>query len=127
MAITALSKAQSVTETDLKIARLDVHKLKLPYKAPVKFGRVTEDASEYVLLRIVADDGKEGFAESVCRPQHTGEDATVVAYQLKTFFEPLMLGRDPFDHLNILAALNSVRACAAAKALIDIALWDLRG
>jgi L-alanine-DL-glutamate epimerase-like enolase superfamily enzyme len=120
-------KAQSATGSDLKIARLDVYKLKLPYKAPVKFGRLTEDASEYVLLRIVADNGKEGLAESVCRPQHTGEDATLVAYQIKTFFEPLMLGRDPFDHINILTGLSSVRACGAAKALIDIALWDLRG
>ena len=45
MTMLALSKAQSVTG-DLKIARVDVYKLKLPYKAPVKFGRVTEDASE---------------------------------------------------------------------------------
>jgi L-alanine-DL-glutamate epimerase-like enolase superfamily enzyme len=127
MATSSLAALQSGNQSDLKISRLNVHKLKLPYKTPVKFSRVVEDAGEYVLLRIGADNGKEGIAESVCRPQHTGEDATLVAYQLKTFFEPLLLGHDPFDQLALVAGLNSVRACEAAKAMIDVALWDLRG
>jgi L-alanine-DL-glutamate epimerase-like enolase superfamily enzyme len=113
--------------SDLKIARLDVHKLRLPYKTPVTFSRVVEAAGEYILLRVIADNGMEGIAEAVCRPQHTGEDATLVAYQIKTFFAPLLLDRDPFDHLAILVSLSSIRACEAAKSLIDIALWDLRG
>jgi hypothetical protein len=90
MAIASLSATKTPGESDLKITRLDVYKLKLPYKNPVSFSRVVEDSGEYVLLRIVADNGQEGIAESVCRPQHTGEDATLVAYQIQTFFAPLV-------------------------------------
>jgi L-alanine-DL-glutamate epimerase-like enolase superfamily enzyme len=127
MAIAAFSVPKTPGQSDLKITRLDVHKLKLPYKNPVSFSRVVEDGGEYVLLRIIADNGKEGIAESVCRPQHTGEDATLVAYQIQKFFGPLLLGADPFAHVTLLGRLGSVRACDAAKSLIDVALWDLRG
>src|SRR4051794_1592546 len=127
MAIASLSATKTPGESDLKITRLDVYKLKLPYKNPVSFSRVVEDSGEYVLLRIVADNGHEGIAESVCRPQHTGEDATLVAYQIQTFFAPLLVDADPFAQLSLLARVASIRACDAAKSLIDVALWDLRG
>jgi L-Ala-D/L-Glu epimerase len=127
MSVAALNPVKGPTQSDLKIARVEIHKLKLPYKTPVKFSRVVEDAGDYVLIRIVADNGKEGYAESVARPQHTGEDATLISYQLKTFFEPLLVGCDPFDHLALLASMSTIRFCEAAKGLIDVALWDLRG
>jgi L-alanine-DL-glutamate epimerase-like enolase superfamily enzyme len=38
-----------------------------------------------------------------------------------------MLGCDPFAHTTLLASLARIRACRAAKALVDTALWDLRG
>ena len=80
-----------------------------------------------MILRIVLPDGTEGIAESVCRPGHTGEDAVTVAYQLDTFFKPLLIGADPLGHLALLAKIAKVSECRAAKMLIDVALWDLRG
>jgi len=114
-------------KSDLKIAAVEAIRLKLPYKKPISFASLTESTGEYVILRIALADGTEGIAESVCRPGHTGEDAVAVAYQLETFFKPLLLGADPLGHLAILAKLEKVRDCRAAKMLIDIALWDLRG
>ena len=113
--------------SDLKITAVEAFRLKLPYKKPISFASLTESTGQYVVLRIKLDDGTEGIAEAVCRPGHTGEDAVLVAYQLETFFKPLLMGADPLGHLAVLAKIEKVRDCRAAKALIDIALWDLRG
>jgi len=113
--------------SDLKIAKVEAFRLKLPYKKPISFASLTESAGQYVILRITLDDGTLGIAEAVCRPGHSGEDAVTVAYQLENFFKPLLEGADPLGHLALLALIEKVRACRAAKGLIDIALWDLRG
>src|SRR4051812_23202576 len=113
--------------SDLKIMAVEAFRLKLPYKKPISFASLTESTGQYVVLRLKLDDGTEGIAEAVCRPGHTGEDAVLVAYQLETFFKPLLMNADPLGHLALLAKIEKVRDCRAAKALIDIALWDLRG
>ena len=121
------SGAPSEATSDLKISAVEVFRLKLPYKNPVTFHSVKQTAGEYVLLRLALDNGVDGIAESICRPQHSGEDATAVAYQIETFFKPLLIGADPLGHLALLARLAGIKFLPAAKALIDIALWDLRG
>jgi muconate cycloisomerase len=119
--------AKSDLTSDLTITAVEAIKLKLPYKKAISFASQTESTSHYVILRIVLSDGTEGIAECVCRPGHTGEDAVIVAYQLETFFKPLLIGADPLGHLALLAKIAKVRECRAAKMLIDVALWDLRG
>ena len=84
-------------------------------------------SAEYAIVVIRLDDGTEGIAEAVCRPEFTGEDSRSLAYMVATFFKPLMVGMDPLHHLTILNKLDRIRDCRAAKSLIDIALWDLRG
>jgi L-alanine-DL-glutamate epimerase-like enolase superfamily enzyme len=126
--MTGLQRAVAGADaSDLKIAAVEAFRLKLPYKKAVSFHSVTEASGQYVILRLALDDGTEGFAEAVCRAAHSGEDATSVTYQIETFFRPLLLGADPLGHLPLLASIGKVRACRAAKALIDVALWDLRG
>jgi L-alanine-DL-glutamate epimerase-like enolase superfamily enzyme len=110
-----------------KIAAVEAFRLKLPYQAAVSFHSVTESSGQYVILRLALDDGSEGIAEVVCRAAQSGEDATSVAYQIETFFAPLLLGADPMGNLALMSLIQKVRGCRAAKALIDIALWDLRG
>jgi L-alanine-DL-glutamate epimerase-like enolase superfamily enzyme len=121
------SSARGEAASDLAISAVEVFRLKLPYKNPISFHSVKQTAGEYVLLRLVLDNGIDGIAESICRPQHSGEDATAVAYQIETFFKPMLIGADPLAHLALLARLADIKLLPAAKALIDIALWDLRG
>jgi L-Ala-D/L-Glu epimerase / N-acetyl-D-glutamate racemase len=101
--------------------------LRLPYREEVQFATVKQASAEYSVLVVRLDDGTEGIAEAVCRPEFTGEDARSIAYMMETFFKPLIVGADPFDHLAILNRIECIRGCCAAKSLIDIALWDLRG
>lgn len=120
--------AQELAQTsDLTIKDVIVHTLRLPLKNVVNFRSVTQDASEFVLLRIIAGDGQEGIAESVCRPEQHGEDAAALATTIKTLFKPRLVGLDPLAHLSAIEAMNRVKFCRSAKSLIDVALWDLKG
>lgn len=109
------------------IAAVEILRLRLPYRAAISFKTVRQSVGEYVILRLVSADGREGLAEAICRPEQSGEDAMLLSYQLETFFKPKLIGADALGHRNILAAMETIRFCPAAKALIDNALWDLRG
>src|SRR5262249_27087449 len=127
MVMTGLKSVAAGLHDAPAIAAVEVFRLKLPYKKAVSFHSVTETSGQYVILRLALADGTEGIAEAVCRPAMYGEDATAVAYQLDTWFKPLLIGADAFGHLPLLKKLERVRACRTAKALIDVALWDLCG
>lgn len=127
----AATARKAVPESDSrsghKIAAVETYRLKLPYKNAIAFKSVKESVGQYVILRLVLDDGTEGIAESVCRAEQSGEDATALAYDIETFFKPMLVGADPMSHLAILEKLSRVKYCRSAKGMIDIALWDLRG
>jgi L-alanine-DL-glutamate epimerase-like enolase superfamily enzyme len=111
-----------------KIVAVEPYCVKFPYRKAVSFrGTRNEAAGQYVILRIALDDGTEGFAESNTRPTQNGEDAPTVAHRIETFFKPRMLGLDPLHHNEIWDELNRTKHCRTEKALIDIALWDLKG
>jgi L-alanine-DL-glutamate epimerase-like enolase superfamily enzyme len=112
---------------DTAIAAVEVIKLRLPYRSAVSFKSLRESTGEYAILRLALRDGLDGIAEAVCRPGQSGEDAGLVAYQIEAFFKTKLIGADALGHRDILADIEGVRNCAAAKALIDNALWDLRG
>lgn len=121
------SAATGSVGSDLRIARVEAFRLRLPYKGEVSFKSLKQSAGEYVLLRLTLDNGQSGIAETICRPEQSGEDATSIAYEIETFLSPLLKGADPLAHLAVLQRLRKIRACATAKCLVDIALWDLRG
>jgi L-alanine-DL-glutamate epimerase-like enolase superfamily enzyme len=112
---------------DTAITEVEAISLRLPYRSAVGLKTHRESTGEYVIIRLVLRDGLDGIAEAICRPEQTGEDASLIAYQIETFFKRKLIGADAFGHREILANLDGIRYCAAAKALIDIALWDLRG
>ena len=127
MVMTGLQNAAPALASGIKIAAVEAFRLKLPYKKAVSFRSVTESGGQYVILRLALEDGSEGIAEAVCRAAMSGEDATSVAYQIETFVRPLLIGADPMGNLALMSSIQKVRGCRAAKALVDIALWDLRG
>ena len=78
--------------SDLRIKDVIVHKLRLPYRGVVNFRSVTQDRGEYALLRIITDDGQEGIAESVCRPEQHGEDASGACHHDRHFVQAAARG-----------------------------------
>ena len=70
-----------------RIADVTTHCLRPPYRSEVQFAQMKQASAEYCLVVIRLDDGTEGIAEAVCRPECSGEDARAVAYQVDTFFK----------------------------------------
>ena len=46
---------------------------------------------------------------------------------LERFFRPLLIGAGALDHERLLVAFERIRGASIAKALIETALWDLKG
>jgi L-alanine-DL-glutamate epimerase-like enolase superfamily enzyme len=119
--------AAAETAGDLRIKDVVVHGYRLPYRNVVNFRSVTQDRGEFALLRIIADNGQEGIAEAVCRPEQHGENPAMLAATIDSLFKPRLIGLDPLAHQAAHAAMNKVKFCRSAKSLIDVALWDLKG
>src|SRR5581483_7237781 len=115
MSVDTAARVAEVSEH--AIAKVEAIRLKLPYHKPVTFHSLKQFGGEYVLLRIVLENGMEGIAESCARPEHTGEDAPLTAYQLDTSSTPGLLGMAPLGHQPFPAEFGVIRECRAAKAL----------
>lgn len=109
------------------IERVEAHCLNLPYRKTVQFASLKESVGQYLLLRIVTRDGAEGLAECVCRPGQSGETAGMLAAVIDQFATPVLAGQNPLDHNRLLAAIGKIKGQRTVQALVDVALWDLKG
>ena len=113
--------------TDHILQRLDAYCVALPYLKPIKFKSVHETRGQYLVIRLTLDDGTEGIAEAICRPEVWGEDAELLARMVIQLFDSTLKGRDPFDLSATTASLRGFPGMRAARSLLEQALWDLRG
>jgi L-Ala-D/L-Glu epimerase len=114
-----------VTDT---IDRVEVFCVHLPYKAMVHYATNSDDKGVFAILRLTTKDGAVGIAECMTRiDQPMGEDIKTVAYQIETHFKGLLVGMDPLAIDAITYKISKINKCRTAKALIDIALWDIKG
>jgi L-alanine-DL-glutamate epimerase-like enolase superfamily enzyme len=98
----------------------------LPYAQVVHFHSVTEDRGRYIIVRLVSSSGAEGIAESVCRPAQTGDTPEEIAADIAQHLQPMLKGADPTDD-GIYEAVTKSAAPIAARSIVDVALWDLKG
>ncbi len=107
------------------IEKLETYCLELPYRQAVHFHSVTEDRGRYLIVRLVTSNGAEGIAESVCRPAQTGDTPEQLAGAVTKHLEPLVLGADATAD-GVFEAVAGSDAPIAARAIVDVALWDLK-
>lgn len=85
-------------------------------------------SSEYrtVVVRLVADDGTEGWGEAAATPYY-GETAETVVAVLERV-RPILEAADPWQIEATEAAINkSIGRNPAAKVAVSMALWDMAG
>ena len=90
----------------------------------------TTDAAgiDCVLVSVTTDDGLTGYGEAVPGFEYTGETAETVHATIVSRLGPSILGRSPFDTEAIVADWrNTVAGHQAARAVVEMALWDLQG
>jgi L-alanine-DL-glutamate epimerase-like enolase superfamily enzyme len=106
---------------------VELFALNFPYQSKVQFRSSQCTGGLYVFLRLTTRDGAQGIAEVTGIPNVPASDPHVLAQQFDGVFRELLEGADPLDRERVDGALANVSGAGIAKALIDTALWDLKG
>lgn len=111
----------------MKLTDMKVELIKIPLKKPFRIAFAVQEHSVNVLVKLITDEGVWGIGEAAPFEPVTGENANTVMEALKLFKQGL-LGRDPMDLEGIHQMMdNLISGNTAAKAAVDIALYDIRG
>jgi L-alanine-DL-glutamate epimerase-like enolase superfamily enzyme len=111
----------------MKITGIDAVPFAIPYRKPLHFASGEVSVAEHVLLRVRTDDGLVGFAEAPPRPFTYGETQESIVAVVRSLFAPAVIGMSAFDREAIAAKLDRTVGNPAAKAALDMALWDVIG
>jgi muconate cycloisomerase len=111
----------------VKIETIEPIAVSLPMQKPVQMSGETVARADNVLVRIAADDGTIGWGEAASAPTMTGETVASMMAAVDVL-RPGLAGRAADDFAGAAAAMESrLYGNAAAKAAIEIALYDLVG
>jgi L-alanine-DL-glutamate epimerase-like enolase superfamily enzyme len=114
----------------MKITAVRVETLEVPLDAPFVIASSALAANPCDLVRVETNEGLTGFGEAVPAYEFTGETLWSVQDVIGEYLGPSVIGRDPFD-------LEAIVRCwerelftvgnQAARAALEMALWDLQG
>ncbi len=120
----------------MKIAAIETHPVGIPLKPAYRMisalGKHWE--SQFVLVRLLTDDGLVGAGEASATVRWSGETAWGVVAVIERVFAPLLVGQslDPCEPLASIAAIDRQMDQSAAhnwfaKSAIEMACWDAMG
>jgi L-alanine-DL-glutamate epimerase-like enolase superfamily enzyme len=94
----------------------------------VRGQRVVHDASTFTLVRVVTDDGVEGFGEVSATAAWSGEDAVTATHFIRDALGPGLIGK-PLEPIEAHATEfdRVLRGNWFTKAGLSTALWDALG
>ena len=114
----------------MKITAVHVETLELRYVEPFVIASSALSAGPCVLVRVETDEGLVGLGEACPAYEFTGETLWTVQDVIGEYLGPSVVGRDPFQ-------LEAIRRMwerelftvgnQAARAGLEMALWDLQG
>lgn len=111
----------------MKITGVEAIPFAIPYRKPLAFASGQVHAAEHVLVRVHTDDGVVGVAEAPPRPFTYGETQAGVIAVIESLFAPQLTGLSLLERETIAARLDRTVGNPAAKAAIDMAVWDALG
>ncbi len=109
-----------------RIERVEFHPVRIPYPRPMTWASLREDAADYMVLRLTTDSGLTGVAEGTVKTTWTGTTLRSLAVVFEELFVPGLIGLDIGDETAIAGLWRHAREHGLAKAMIDVALWDIR-
>ena len=94
----------------------------------VRGARVVHDASSFVLVRVITDEGVEGYGEISATAAWSGEDHVTATHFVRDVFAPRLIGAPlaPVERHGV-ELDRVVRGNWFTKAGVDTALWDALG
>lgn len=111
----------------MKIIRVEAIPFAIPYRKPLRFASGEVSRAEHVLVRVHTDDGVTGTAEAPPRPFTYGETQQSIIAIIRDVFTPQIVGLSPLEREQIHGRLDRTVGNPAAKAAIDMAVWDIIG
>lgn len=119
----------------MKIRSIEASAFRLPYRRSFKWMGLNGELGNFVLVRIVTDDGSVGYGEATPLPdwggdfgRRSGETLRTVISIVNDIFAPALVGADPTA---VAAARRTMDRLVIgnnyAKCAVDIALHDLWG
>jgi L-alanine-DL-glutamate epimerase-like enolase superfamily enzyme len=94
----------------------------------VRGARTTHEASSFVIVRVITNDGVEGFGEISATAAWSGEDAVTATHFVREVFAPLLVGLPLAPVSAIGVELDRVvRNNPFTKAGLNTAIWDALG
>ncbi|MYS85802.1 mandelate racemase/muconate lactonizing enzyme family protein [Embleya scabrispora] len=111
----------------MKITGVEAIPFAIPYRKPLRFASGEVHVAEHVLVRVRTDDGIVGVAEAAPRPFTYGETQTGIRAVIDGIFAPQLVGLNLLQRELISARLARTVGNPAAKAAIDMAVWDALG
>ena len=111
----------------MRIAALEPILVEVPFKRPVAGVHGTRSGQRSVLLRVVADEGIEGWGNVDPTPGYSAMSAEEICATVRRL-AAAVVGLDPFNVHRLIAAMDAAVAHRfEAKALLEMACWDLKG
>lgn len=111
----------------MKITRVEAIPFAIPYRKPLRFASGEVHVAEHVLVRVHTDDGVVGIAEAPPRPFTYGETQASVVAVIERIFAPQVVGLSLAEREVMAARLSRTVGNPAAKAALDMAVWDALG
>lgn len=111
----------------MKISKIEAIPFSIPYRKPLHFASGAVAVAEHVLVRVHTGDGLVGTAEAPPRPFTYGETQGSILAVIDGIFAPQITGMSALEREPVHARLNRTVGNPAAKAAIDMALWDIIG
>jgi L-Ala-D/L-Glu epimerase len=114
----------------MQITRIEAFPVRIPLKPERRMVSALghHGVSNYLLIRVVTDDGLEGVGEATVTARWSGETVWGARAVVEHVFAPALLGADPRQ---IDAIAHRLDAAAVgnwfAKAALEMACWDIAG
>ena len=107
------------------IEKVELHPIRIPYPRAMQWASLKEDAASYMLLKLTTKDGLVGVGEGTVKTTWTSATHRSLSTVFEELFTPLLIGLD-IDDEQALSRVFRFKEHSLAKAMIDIAIWDLR-
>jgi L-Ala-D/L-Glu epimerase len=112
----------------MKIERIDIIPVSIPFKKKVAISFSIWEKVEYVISKIYTDEGIVGLGESGPWVPISRESSETVVGIVSKHLAPLLIGEDPFDIEKIWWKMDrAVPGNGHAKTALDMPLYDIMG
>jgi L-alanine-DL-glutamate epimerase-like enolase superfamily enzyme len=111
----------------VKIVRIEAVPFAIPYRKPLRFASGEVHVADHVLVRVHTDDGVVGVAEAPPRPYTYGETQESIVAVIDRILAPALVGLSALEREVVHARMDRTVGNPAAKAAVDMALWDAVG